>query len=93
MIHRLIASAILTALMAGCGGGGPAVSGRTSTTDEPGAGVSGPPGGVAVAPWVGRFVGTATIGGSSVFGDALLATDGSLRLYVGDPTVTRAPCR
>jgi hypothetical protein len=85
MIHRLIASAILTVLMAGCGGGGPAVSGPTSATGEPGAGVSGAPGGVAVAPWVGRFVGTVTIGGSTLFGDALLATDGSLRLYVGAP--------
>jgi hypothetical protein len=34
---------------------------------------------------VGRFVGTVTIGGSTLFGDALLATDGALRLYVGGP--------
>ena len=85
MIQRLTAGTILTALVAGCGGGGPAVSGPTSSSGEPGAGVAGAPGGVAVAPWVGRFVGTVTIGGSTLFGDALLAADGALRLYVGGP--------
>ena len=85
MIQSLTAGTLLTALMAGCGGGGPAMSGPTSSSGAPGAGVAGAPGGVAVAPWVGHFVGTVTIGGSTLFGDALLATDGGLRLYVGGP--------
>jgi hypothetical protein len=40
---------------------------------------SGPPGAH------GRYVGTVTIGGVDYFGDALLTSDGDLRLYIGGP--------
>jgi hypothetical protein len=33
----------------------------------------------------GRYVGTVTVGGQQLFGDALITVDGAVRLYVGGP--------
>jgi hypothetical protein len=68
-----------------CGGGASDGSNDSSSgNNDSSGGNSGPP---ASAVSQGRFVGTVEIDGVTYFGDAIVTTDGALRLYIGGPDV------
>ena len=79
-VAEFVVVAWLAAGLAGCGG-----SSSTSSEPSPPAAPSPPTSAPPGESGDGRFVGTVTIGSTSLFGDALLTVDGSLRLYVGGP--------
>ena len=76
-VATFVVVASLATGLAGCGG----TSSEPSAPAAPSPPTSASPG----ESGDGRFVGTVTIGSTSLFGDALLTVDGSLRLYVGGP--------
>ena len=76
---------VLASILGACGGGGgagPVNSPATTAAASPPAPTNAPP---AASPWAGHFVGTVKVAGQSLFADAYLKTDGSVRLYVGGP--------
>jgi hypothetical protein len=82
--RRLLPGLLLASILGACGGGDGVVGGPVSA-DAAGSAApaaSSPP---TASAWVGHFVGTVRVADQSLFGDALLTTDGSVRLYVGGP--------
>jgi hypothetical protein len=82
-VGRLLVGLFAALILTSCGGsGGGTESG--SAGGPPSGGPPAPPDPTS-GPADGRFVGTVTMGGESFFADALLTSDGELRLYVGGP--------
>ena len=80
--------AFLGLLLAGLGACGGSGSGASAVA--PSAGSSTTPASLPSTPtsapgWGGHFIGAVTIGGVDYYGDALLTSDGTIRLYVGGP--------
>ena len=78
---RYVSGLLLTYILAGCGGG---TANSIPLPDGPPPPPSQSPPPLAQG-WGGRFVGTVTINNTKYFGDALLTSDGAVRLYVGGP--------
>lgn len=76
----LLLGTVFLCALAGCGGSGstsgPTSPGSTSPGSVPGSALS-------AGSWQGRYVGTVSIAGVTYFGDALLTTDGMMRMYIG----------
>jgi len=79
---------LLLAGLGACGG-----SGSGASAIPPSAGPSTTPASLPSTPasapsaqaWGGHFIGTVTIGDVDYYGDALLTSDGAIRVYVGGP--------
>ena len=83
LANRLPACAVLAALqlLAGCGGGSQPDPALTAASPPP----TGAPSDTPSAHTHGRFIGTAKIGDTTYFADALITVDGAVRLFVGGP--------
>jgi hypothetical protein len=80
---RLLVGLLFAQTMAGCGGAG-ANGGGASVSPVSAGPVPAPPASPPAAQaWGGHFFGTVTIGGTGYYGDAILTSDGAIRLYVG----------
>jgi len=79
----VLAGLLLASALGACGGGDGGVGGlaMADTAQSPPMGAPQPP--TMTAPWSGHFVGTVKSAHGTFFGDALITTDGLMRLYVG----------
>jgi hypothetical protein len=78
---RVLIGLVAAWSLIGCGNGGS----YSASEGDPSSGASPPaPKPTSGQSLDGRYVGTVTIGAASFFGDALLTSDGALRLYVGN---------